>query len=391
MHQGRLSELLNHVLMCHLSGLEDNIEPHLIKQQILPIPAEIVEWRVPESETSLWQQQPAAAQHASSIDAVIPLLPGEIKSEPSTKSEQSVQNSGQTAPASAKQQWPPTAPLDAKPMPEQWPPQKPSAQDELSRPLEDIVVSNQSDTLPAASHNSHGAGHSSSHGAGDGSIRNTVGGSTGHASAGAHGESSSFDGEARFHTGAGPSNTISEPDYTGSDVKPWEVSPAMAADSGVAVFELAEQSSVPEQISMGHKCGDTDHTGRLGEYRVWQWLSQLAQAGSLPFTQGSEETNWKVIWVNQQGESGKPFDLIVEDSNQAHSYRIEVKSTRTADVRNFEISTDELAESHGRGSNYIIARAFNVSSEPAATMRVMLMPNPWQLVQRGTINLLISF
>ncbi|KAK1945297.1 hypothetical protein P3T76_003830 [Phytophthora citrophthora] len=115
--------------------------------------------------------------------------------------------------------------------------------------------------------------------------------------------------------------------------------------------------------------------GRWGEEYVFNQLKQ----------QHSEtESNMTVQWVNEEEESGLPYDLTLSVAGKVVEY-IEVKSTRTMEKGVFEISMNELDQAAIHGSTYSIYRVFNAGN--AALCRVIRMKNPVSLVRQRKIQL----
>ncbi|KAF4137712.1 hypothetical protein GN958_ATG13113 [Phytophthora infestans] len=115
--------------------------------------------------------------------------------------------------------------------------------------------------------------------------------------------------------------------------------------------------------------------GRWGEEYVFNQLTQQ---------HAERESNMTVEWVNQQQESGLPYDLTLSSAGKVVEY-IEVKSTRTMEKGVFEISMNELDQAAIHGSTYSIYRVFNAGNP--ALCRVIRMKNPVALVRQRKIQL----
>lgn len=82
-------------------------------------------------------------------------------------------------------------------------------------------------------------------------------------------------------------------------------------------------------------------------------LSRAHQAAGSGFT---------VRWMNEEGETGLPYDLTVDHKGRIVSY-IEVKSTTSDEKPFFEVTLAELDQARVTRSAYEIYRVFNAGSE----------------------------
>lgn len=85
-------------------------------------------------------------------------------------------------------------------------------------------------------------------------------------------------------------------------------------------------------------------TGRQGEELVFRILKH---------TYPADEVNW----MNENGESGKPFDIHRKSANQDEEF-IEVKTTRAVDQHTFPISIGEVQFFLKHATNYYIYRVY---------------------------------
>eukprot|EP00732_Lithocolla_globosa_P008194 Lithocolla_globosa_v1_NODE_11386_length_513_cov_1.984716.p1 type:complete len:135 gc:universal NODE_11386_length_513_cov_1.984716:1-405(+) len=90
---------------------------------------------------------------------------------------------------------------------------------------------------------------------------------------------------------------------------------------------------------------DTTSIGRLGEKFVHQFFEKKYDEG-------------KVVWVNQQKELGKPFDVCVDDGSGRGPLFIEVKTTTDSSKQHFEMSLKELLFAVEKGVRYHVVRVF---------------------------------
>ncbi|KAF4318610.1 hypothetical protein G195_008065 [Phytophthora kernoviae 00238/432] len=141
--------------------------------------------------------------------------------------------------------------------------------------------------------------------------------------------------------------------------------PAPAPGPGMSSLSLTNTMTKEEREAIG----------RWGEEYVFNQLKQQHV---------NDETNLTVDWVNEQEESGLPYDLTLSSAGKVVEY-IEVKSTRTMEKGVFEISMNELDQAAIHGSTYSIYRVFNAGN--SALCRVIRMKNPVSLVRQRKIQL----
>lgn len=89
----------------------------------------------------------------------------------------------------------------------------------------------------------------------------------------------------------------------------------------------------------------------------------------------------KVTWVNQEKESYKPYDFIVQ-GNKGEELFIEVKGTPSREKNLFKISVEEWKLMFEKGSNYLIYRVYSVGNQDAQTY---IIENPSHLIVKGSI------
>ncbi|XP_022924460.1 uncharacterized protein LOC111431955 isoform X2 [Cucurbita moschata] len=111
-------------------------------------------------------------------------------------------------------------------------------------------------------------------------------------------------------------------------------------------------------------------TGRLGEHVAFKY-----------FTEKFSDT--VVKWVNEDSESGFPFDIIVGDNEENRQY-IEVKSTRSARKDWFDISMREWQFAVEKGKSFSIAHVLLLANNVA---RVSIFTNPVKQCQSSKLQL----
>ncbi|CAF2069688.1 unnamed protein product [Rotaria magnacalcarata] len=127
-------------------------------------------------------------------------------------------------------------------------------------------------------------------------------------------------------------------------------------------FVLASVSS-PNILSspMGTSAGNEVDSkfGRRGEEFVYRYLE------------------WKhpkktIEWVNQQQESGKPFDIRIIDTTTNNKIElIEVKTSRSSNQNTFQISINEIECLLANQTNYHIYRLYYPEDENSSTITIL--------------------
>ncbi|KAG2848601.1 hypothetical protein PC118_g4237 [Phytophthora cactorum] len=143
--------------------------------------------------------------------------------------------------------------------------------------------------------------------------------------------------------------------------------PPLPPSSGSGMQSLSLSNTMTKE--------EREAIGRWGEEYVFNQLKQQ---------HAESESNMTVEWVNEQEESGLPYDLTLSSAGKVVEY-IEVKSTRTMEKGVFEISMNELDQAAIHGSTYSIYRVFNAGNP--ALCRVIRMKNPVSLVRQRKIQL----
>lgn len=113
-------------------------------------------------------------------------------------------------------------------------------------------------------------------------------------------------------------------------------------------------------------------TGKLGELVAFRYFSGKV---------GGEAVNW----VNQDGETGLPYDIVVGQEEEGREY-IEVKASRYAKKDWFVISTREWQFAAEKGSSFSIAHVIIPGQNLA---KVTVYKNPVKLCQLGKLQLAV--
>ncbi|KAL0854018.1 hypothetical protein Bca101_059170 [Brassica carinata] len=113
-------------------------------------------------------------------------------------------------------------------------------------------------------------------------------------------------------------------------------------------------------------------TGRKGEEIAYRYFAA---------TYGKEA---KVRWVNEQSETGLPYDLLIENEGGKLEY-VEVKATVSSRKDYFNLTVREWQFANEKGESYIIAHVLLGNSNAILTQH----RNPVKLCQEGHLRLLI--
>lgn len=149
---------------------------------------------------------------------------------------------------------------------------------------------------------------------------------------------------------------------------------AVSADHTVKV-ELSCKS-----IDVEAEKKDRQSIGFLGEQVLFETLKK----------EFSEHENVTVTWLNEKGESGKPFDILVSVKDKSMQetiwWKIEVKSTGDKDKTLFEISGPELAEAQHFPTQYHIYLVY-FTSEGTKIFRIT---NVWEHLRQHKLGLYLD-
>lgn len=112
-------------------------------------------------------------------------------------------------------------------------------------------------------------------------------------------------------------------------------------------------------------------TGRTGEEVAYQYLVKKYGAKH-------------VKWVNEDGETGAPFDMTVQNESGKQEF-VEVKTTRSQDKDWFEISAREWEFAQIHGDLYTVLRVILPSAEKS--FQIIRFSNPVKLCRDRVIQL----
>lgn len=111
-------------------------------------------------------------------------------------------------------------------------------------------------------------------------------------------------------------------------------------------------------------------TGRLGEHVAFKYFTE-------------KFSDAVVEWVNEDAETGFPFDIIIGDDEDNRQY-VEVKSTRSARKDWFDISVREWQFAVEKGESFSIAHVLLLANNAA---RVSVFKNPVKSCQSNKLQL----
>lgn len=139
------------------------------------------------------------------------------------------------------------------------------------------------------------------------------------------------------------------------------------------VLTMSSKPNERDQLSFGTiNAQQAIITGRVGEHAAFMYFSGIF----------GDKT---VTWVNQEHETGKPYDITVGDNEKGMEY-IEVKATRSARKDWFIISAREWQFAVDMGESFSIAHVV-LSGNNAA--KVTIFKNPAQLCLQKKLQLVL--
>lgn len=98
-----------------------------------------------------------------------------------------------------------------------------------------------------------------------------------------------------------------------------------------------------------------------------------------------------VSWINEEKETGFPYDLIVHvHGDAAHPPQkiyFEVKTTCTHSKSFFEMSPSEWMFAYEHRDNYVVLRVFDAFTDHP---RVVRLTNPWELWRSGSLGMWVA-
>ncbi|KEP63405.1 UNVERIFIED_CONTAM: hypothetical protein HHA_304720 [Hammondia hammondi] len=180
-------------------------------------------------------------------------------------------------------------------------------------------------------------------------------------------------GEAERRDNIGVRDTLRLGAFTAEDL---ELPPGLG--------EAAPRRQLP--FSEAVSTSKTDATGRRGEHIVFSFLS-------IQFKDEIKDGRCRVLWVNEDEESGTPYDILVTkygrvgSSTPPESIYIEVKSTSSQSKSFFEVSHKEWQFAQQHGDQFHIYRVLDVGSEQPRILRIV---NPYRQWRENRIGICIA-
>lgn len=113
-------------------------------------------------------------------------------------------------------------------------------------------------------------------------------------------------------------------------------------------------------------------TGRLGEQAAFNFFSRKV-------------SDTVVKWVNQEIETGLPYDIVIIGEKESSREYIEVKTTKSARKDWFMISTREWQFAVEKGESFSIAHVLLGNN----AARITIFKNPVKLCQQGDLQLAV--
>ncbi|CBZ51381.1 hypothetical protein NCLIV_044430 [Neospora caninum Liverpool] len=148
--------------------------------------------------------------------------------------------------------------------------------------------------------------------------------------------------------------------------------------------DVAPRRQLP--TSEGVSSAKTDRTGRRGEGIVFSFLS-------LQFKDEIQEGRCRILWVNEDEESGTPYDILVTKYGQVgssalpESIYIEVKATSSQSKSFFEVSHKEWQFAQQHGDHFHIYRVLDAEGEQPRILRIV---NPYRQWRENRIGICIA-
>eukprot|EP00927_Polykrikos_kofoidii_P025786 TRINITY_DN23102_c0_g2_i1.p1 TRINITY_DN23102_c0_g2~~TRINITY_DN23102_c0_g2_i1.p1 ORF type:complete len:1547 (+),score=287.00 TRINITY_DN23102_c0_g2_i1:692-4642(+) len=197
--------------------------------------------------------------------------------------------------------------------------------------------------------------------------------------------------EERGDSGGAAEDAVPLVPWNSSDMWPWgrcDQEERVFASSIVDISTeewrstRAELPRLPEAMPSGTASDEELYAvGRWGERFVLAYLRRVLQA------QRKDASAVVLKWVNEEGESGLAYDIVVEgEDGQVLSY-VEVKTTRTAGRQLIEVSHQEWRLAEEKGSKYTIYR---VSNAGGSNVTLAVIPDPHQQWREKRIGVCLN-
>lgn len=150
-----------------------------------------------------------------------------------------------------------------------------------------------------------------------------------------------------------------------------------------AVLEdLTLDFSLPEFLQLSNGYDDNDDIGRWGEQLVYSFLNRWRESGG----EGPRE----IIWSNERGESGQPYDfklIFPSGCNTTREVFVEVKTTIKQERHLIHLSANELDFALKEKEKYHIYRVYSAKNLPLT--RICRIKNLAQHLHSKTLELFL--
>ncbi|CAE7717581.1 NOV [Symbiodinium sp. CCMP2592] len=125
---------------------------------------------------------------------------------------------------------------------------------------------------------------------------------------------------------------------------------------------------------------EREKVGRWGEQFVYEYLQKKLE---------HEDSQKRVVWVNEVEETGFQYDLRIEDSTSGdvEAY-VEVKTSRAKDKQLFEMSYREWTFAQKEGGKFVIFRVSNAGKED---VELCSITNPFRQWKELNLGLCLTF
>jgi len=169
---------------------------------------------------------------------------------------------------------------------------------------------------------------------------------------------------ANGNVGLAPLNQVLPPPWQHDESTEW-LQHSSPLSSPADIEKLVQEKN----LSLEDTTTDTTALGRWGERLVAEFF---------------QSTGVLCEWVNDEAESGLPYDIKLNDGPR--EIFIEVKTTVTVDRHVFPISGRELQFSHEKQGSYWIVRVYGGGAHGVAMRKI---EGPWALITQGDLGLLL--
>jgi len=141
-------------------------------------------------------------------------------------------------------------------------------------------------------------------------------------------------------------------------------------------------SSLRPELFVQHDRAADQAVGYRGELFVYHYLCKKQEAALRAGVVTIE-------WVNNSGEIGTPYDIVVHDLTKKRKSYIEVKSTRTEDKCCFELSIHQVKFALENTGDYSLYRIYNAGSPTVADVKLRILNDLSSMMNTKKVGLYI--